>query len=67
MHWILSLALLAAGWLAVVAPAHAEYPDRPIKMIVPLAPGGGTDITGRTVATAIAADWNTTIAVENKT
>jgi tripartite-type tricarboxylate transporter receptor subunit TctC len=67
MHLILSLALLAAGWLAVGTPAYAEYPDRPIKMVVPLAPGGGTDITARTVATAISADWNTTIAVENKT
>jgi tripartite-type tricarboxylate transporter receptor subunit TctC len=67
MRLILSLGALAAGWLAVTAPAHAEYPDRPIKMIVPLAPGGGTDITARTVAAAVAADWNATIAVENKT
>jgi tripartite-type tricarboxylate transporter receptor subunit TctC len=43
------------------------YPTRPIKLVIPLAPGGGTDITGRVLAEAIAADWKATIVPENKT
>lgn len=65
--------VLAAGFAALayavaITPIQAQtYPDRPIKMIIPLAPGGGTDITGRTLADAIAADWKATIVPENKT
>jgi tripartite-type tricarboxylate transporter receptor subunit TctC len=55
--------------LAVAAPAALAqtYPTRPIKLVIPLAPGGGTDITGRVLAEAIAADWKATIVPENKT
>ena len=38
-----SLALIAAALLAVSAAAHAAYPDRPIKLIVPWGAGGDTD------------------------
>lgn len=44
----------------------ADYPSRPVKLIIPLAPGGGTDITGRALADAIAEDWKATIVPENK-
>lgn len=63
----------AAGFFVSVSLAattfvQAEtYPDRPIKLIIPLAPGGGTDVTGRTLADAIASDWKATIVPENKT
>lgn len=66
--------LVVAAGLAVLASSVAmtfaqaqTYPDRPIKLIIPLAPGGGTDVTGRTLADAIAADWKATIVPENKT
>jgi tripartite-type tricarboxylate transporter receptor subunit TctC len=60
---------LAAMALSVAATSVAAqtYPDRPIKLVIPLAPGGGTDITGRTLADAVAADWKATIVPENKT
>lgn len=48
----LSLILLSAACLAVgIASASAEdkYPSRPVKVIVPYAPGGATDITARIV------------------
>ena len=40
--WVLSLAALL-GAAALVSPAAAEYPDRPVKLIVPWAAGGDTD------------------------
>jgi tripartite-type tricarboxylate transporter receptor subunit TctC len=60
------LAVLASSVATTFAQAQT-YPDRPIKLIIPLAPGGGTDVTGRTLADSIAEDWKATIVPENKT
>lgn len=48
------------------APASAGYPDRTIKIVVPFAPGGGTDVVARTLAQEMAKDLGATIVVENK-
>ena len=54
--------------LALLLPftAAAEYPDHPIRLIVPFAPGGVTDTSGRLVAEALGARLGQTIVVENK-
>ncbi len=48
------------------APAWAGYPDRIIKIVVPFAPGGGTDVVARTLAQEMAKDLGATVIIENK-
>ena len=59
---------LAALLLAVFAPAAAlaGYPDRVIRLVVPFAPGGGTDVVARTLAQELAKDLGGSVIVENK-
>jgi tripartite-type tricarboxylate transporter receptor subunit TctC len=47
-------------------PAAAHYPDRIIRIVVPFAPGGGTDVIARTLAQEMAKDLGATIVIENK-
>ena len=54
--------------LALIACAHvlAAYPDRPIKVIVPFAPGGGTDLVARTLGVPMSEDLKQSIVIDNK-
>jgi tripartite-type tricarboxylate transporter receptor subunit TctC len=64
----LLLAALAGASLApaaVPAAAQSNYPNRPISMIVPLAPGGSTDVLGRIMAQAISKNLGQPVVVEN--
>jgi len=47
-------------------PVLAQYPDRSIKVIVPFAPGGGTDLVARTLGLAMADDLKQSIVIDNK-
>jgi tripartite-type tricarboxylate transporter receptor subunit TctC len=60
--WIL---LLLAPIALASAPARAEYPDRPIKLIMPYAPGGIIDFTGRKVAQYLAEALGQPVVAEN--
>ena len=59
---------LIAVLLAVfsIADARAGYPERAIKIVVPFAPGGGTDVVARTLAQEMARDLGVSIIIENK-
>ena len=59
-------ALAAASGLAPGRARAAGYPDRPIKIIVPFAPGGPTDIMARIVATHLGEATRGTLVVENR-
>ena len=62
------LALLLALPLAplTAGAARAEYPERPIRMIVPFPPGGVTDVVARVTAERLSADLGQQVIVENK-
>ncbi|HSJ41887.1 MAG TPA: tripartite tricarboxylate transporter substrate-binding protein, partial [Xanthobacteraceae bacterium] len=62
---ICCLAIVAA--LATTPNASAvDYPVRPIKLVVPYAAGGPTDVLGRLVADYLGRDLKQTVIVENK-
>jgi len=60
-----TLLALAMG-LAAVQPALAQYPERPIRAIVPFAPGGANDVMGRLMSPEIGKLLGQPVIVENK-
>jgi tripartite-type tricarboxylate transporter receptor subunit TctC len=61
----LSACLLLA--VLVTPPAFGQqFPARPVRFMIPLAPGGGADITVRTVAQKLSAIWGQTVVVDNR-
>jgi tripartite-type tricarboxylate transporter receptor subunit TctC len=56
-----------AGGLPGLAWAQESYPNRPVKIIVPLAPGGGIDFIARTVGDYISRNLGQSVLVENRT
>ena len=46
--------------------AHADFPDRPIRLIVPFSPGGGTDLVARTLGQSMAEDLRQSVIIDNK-
>jgi tripartite-type tricarboxylate transporter receptor subunit TctC len=60
------LALAAATLVLAAGTALAAFPEKPIRLIVPFAPGGGTDAVARIVGEAMSASLGQQIIVENK-
>ena len=63
---LLSLSLATAGLTTRLSVAQASYPDKPIKLIVPFAAGGPTDLVGRLMAHGMEKELGQNIIVENK-
>ncbi|MEQ1774020.1 MAG: tripartite tricarboxylate transporter substrate binding protein [Burkholderiales bacterium] len=72
-NWILFTRFtLITALMAVAVPAHAQpaavqsYPNKPVRMIIPSPPGGGTDILGRLLQHGLQEMWGQPVVVDNR-
>jgi len=65
-HCLGALAGAALATAGLPAHAQADYPDRPIRIIVPLPPGSPPDVLARIVGERIQRAWKQPVVVENK-
>lgn len=67
-RYVIQGALVAAAVIAapVAAQAQQDYPNQPIKMVVPFPPGGGTDLSGRVAAEYLTQKLGQNVIVENR-
>lgn len=61
-----ALIMVAFAGISASAFAQADYPNKPIRFVVPFAPGGSSDIISRAVANQMSANMGQQVYVENK-
>jgi len=63
---VAALACFLAGAAAAQTPEVARYPMRPIRIVVPLAPGGPSDLVARTVGQKMTEAWGQQVIIDNR-
>ena len=62
----LSTVLIMVAAVASLGAIAAEYPDKPIRMVVPWSPGGGSDVSGRIIAAKLSEALKQQVVVDNR-
>jgi len=60
------LAALALALVSAASPAQEGWPSRPVRVVIPFAPGGGTDVVGRILAARLTERLGQAFVVENR-
>ncbi len=63
---LLAFALMASSQIFHAAQAQDDFPNRPIRIIVPFAPGGSNDVVMRLLAPALTQQLGQSVVVDNK-
>jgi tripartite-type tricarboxylate transporter receptor subunit TctC len=66
LKWIATAAALATAALPAFPATAQGYPDRPVRLLVPFPPGGGTDLVSRTILPAWTALMGQQIVIDNR-
>jgi len=70
--WTVKTVFLALASFSIVPPALGQtgaaprYPSKPLRLVIPFSPGGGTDIVGRMLAQKLTEAWGQQVVVDNK-
>lgn len=65
-QFIAGLTAVVGLCFAQIAPVHAAFPERPVHLVVPFSPGGGTDLIARTLGNGMANALGQPVIIDNK-
>ena len=66
MRASLRIAALIVAAAATSVGAQEPYPNRPVRIIVPFPPGGGTDTVTRVLAQKMSENWKQPVVIDNR-
>jgi tripartite-type tricarboxylate transporter receptor subunit TctC len=64
--WAIIVSIATAGSMAFAQGSGEAFPNRPVTIVVPFPPGGGTDAGARLIAQKLSVKWGQSVIVENK-